>query len=322
MDMMIRAMTPAERMYSYTQSTQIMAQTGCIGHLRADMDTDGNGFFSSWDDHRGDLKTQAFKDEFDEIINALRFDDAFDGILKNRAGLSRYCNRHPEAGFSGNYCEEYGFRADTREFSYMLRLNPNRGDYNLYCYCYRRGWLDRHLADAERGIWFIDPHYKEKFRVADGDKVRIVTADGEVRDRTVRYIDDYHMELNSGFGDNLYHICEFAERFEESKCRDIIPLRASLPEQCYSMLADTGEIVVLKRGESGYFKTDIPFTSKEEAKELIETYNAKLGVGKAQAEAMRVGSMFGFHVAAADPKNYDENGQPVSARHRDRGDAR
>ena len=62
MDMTIRAMKPMERMYSYTQSTQIMAQTGCIGHLRADMDTDGNGFFSSWNDHRGDLKTQEFKE--------------------------------------------------------------------------------------------------------------------------------------------------------------------------------------------------------------------------------------------------------------------
>ena len=322
MDMTIRAMTPMERMYSYTQSTQIMAQTGCIGHLRADMDTDGNGFFSSWNDHRGDLKTQEFKDEFDQVINALRFDDAYDGILKNRSSLSRYCRQRSEASFNGNYCEEYGFRADTGDYAYMLRLNPNKGDYNLYCYCYKRDWLDRHLTEAERGVRFIDSHYKEKFRVADGDKVRIVTANGEFRDRTVRYIDDYHMELDSGFGDNLYHICEFAEHFEANKCQDIIPLRASLPEQCYSSLLDTGMIVILKRGETGYYRTDIPFTSKEEARKIVDEYNEKLGVSKAQAEAMRVGSMFGFHVPAADPKNYDENGQPRQLKHKDRGDAR
>ncbi len=32
----------------------------------------GKGFFSSWTDHRGDLKTQAFKNEFDEVLNAFR----------------------------------------------------------------------------------------------------------------------------------------------------------------------------------------------------------------------------------------------------------
>ena len=43
-----RAMIEAEDKYTFRQSTQISMQTGLIGHLRADMDTDGNGFFSSW----------------------------------------------------------------------------------------------------------------------------------------------------------------------------------------------------------------------------------------------------------------------------------
>ena len=62
MTLEIRPMTREEQKYSYTQSHQIAGQTGCIGHLWADMDTNGKGFFSSWDDHRGDLKTQEFKD--------------------------------------------------------------------------------------------------------------------------------------------------------------------------------------------------------------------------------------------------------------------
>ncbi len=60
-------MKPEERNYTYSQSQQISMQTGCIGHLRADMDSSGEGFFSSWDDFRKDLKTQEFKDEFDEV---------------------------------------------------------------------------------------------------------------------------------------------------------------------------------------------------------------------------------------------------------------
>lgn len=68
----IQILKPEERNYTYSQSQQISMQTGCIGHLRADMDTNGEGFFSSWDDFRKDLKTQVFKDEFDDVINELR----------------------------------------------------------------------------------------------------------------------------------------------------------------------------------------------------------------------------------------------------------
>lgn len=69
MDYVIKIMTPAERSYCYTGSQQLDKQAGCIGHLRGDMDRRGNGFFTSWEDHCGELKTQAFKDEFDDFIN-------------------------------------------------------------------------------------------------------------------------------------------------------------------------------------------------------------------------------------------------------------
>jgi hypothetical protein len=47
---MIEIMKEVERKYTYSQSQQIQMQTGLIGYLRADMDTDGNGFFSTWND--------------------------------------------------------------------------------------------------------------------------------------------------------------------------------------------------------------------------------------------------------------------------------
>lgn len=321
MKLEIRPMTRAEQKYSYTQSQQIAGQTGCIGHLRADMDTDGKGFFSSWDNHRGDLKTQAFKDEFDEVLNALRFDEQYGGILTNRSSLAEYCRKYPERVIAGDN-HSYGFRADTEQYSYMLRVNPHKGEYNLYCYCYRRDRLDDHMKRAEKGIRFITPDYKEKFRIPDGDKIRITTKSGETRERVARYIDDYHMELSGGYSNSLYHICEFAEQLEEHKCQGVIPLRSSLPEQCYGTLLDTGKIVIYKRGETGYYKTDIPYTTKEDARALVDEHNARGGVSKAQEAAMAAGSMFGFDVPAADPANYDENGQPIKPKHRDRGDAR
>lgn len=321
MKLELRPMTRSEQKYSYTQSQQIAGQTGCIGHLRADMDTDGNGFFSSWDNHRGDLKTQEFKDEFDEVLNALRFDEQYGGILKNRSALATYCNQHPESVIAGDQ-RSFGFRADTEQYSYLLRVNPHKGEYNLYCYCYRRDRLNDHMKRAERGIRFITPDYKEKFRIPDGDKIRITTKSGETRERVARYIDECHMELSGGYSSSLYHICEFAEQLEEHKCQGVIPLRSSLPEQCYGTLLDTGKIVIYKRGETGYYPTDIPYTSKEDARIIVDEQNTVGGVSKAQEAAMAAGSMFGFDVPAADPVNYDDNGQPIKPRYRDRGDAR
>ena len=307
-----RVLKPAERNYTYSQSQQISMQTGCIGHLRADMDSNGEGFFSSWDDFRKDLKTQEFKDEFDAVINELRKDG---GILRNRGALSKFCFSTPDSSFGNE--REYGVRVDTGKYAYLMRLNPYKGEYNLYCYCYVRDWLDKHLKQAERGIRFITPNYDEKFHIPDGDQIRITSSWGEKNDYTCRYIDDYHLEV----GRNLYHICELAERMEQNGAA-ITPLRSSLPEQCYSALLDTGAVVILKRGETGYYKTDIPFQDKESAKQLVAEYNTKLGVTKAQSEAMKAGSMFGFEVPGADPKNYDENGTPIKPKQKDRGDAR
>lgn len=220
-----RAMIEAEDKYTFRQSTQISMQTGLIGHLRADMDTDGNGFFSSWFDFREELKTDKFKAEFDDVINSLREEG---DILHNRRALAKYCYSTPQSKMQ----EEpgyYGVRVDTEKYAYLLRLNPDKGEYNLYCYCYRRDWLDQHLKDAEKGIRFIDSHYKELFRIPDGGKIKIRYSWNEERVRTCRYIDNYHVEI----GNNLYHICEFAELVEHGghTCE---PVRDNLPERCHS----------------------------------------------------------------------------------------
>ena len=46
MDYVIRIIIPAERNYCYTSSPQLDKLTGCIGHLRGDMDRSGKGFFT------------------------------------------------------------------------------------------------------------------------------------------------------------------------------------------------------------------------------------------------------------------------------------
>lgn len=203
----IQILKQNERNYTYSQSQQISMQTGLIGYLRADMDSNGEGFFSSWNDFRKDLKTQEFKDEFDNVINELRKDGSF---LRNRTTLSKYCYSHPNSSFEND--REYGVRVNTDSYAYLMRLNPYKGEYNLYCYCYKKDWLDGHLEKSQKGIRFIDSHYNELFKIPDGDKIIITLSNGERLERTCRYIDEYHTEV----GNNLYHICEFAERMEQN----------------------------------------------------------------------------------------------------------
>lgn len=197
----------------------------------------------------------------------------------------------------------------------ILRLNPQKGDYNLYCYCYRKDWFDRHLNNAEKGIRFIDPNYKELFRIEDGDRIRYFTNSGEPRHLICRYIDDYHFEATSDRGKNLYHICEFAEQYQNQGCHGIIPLRQSLPESCFSTLGATGELIVITKGEKGYSPTDV-YPQNTSPKEGAAALNAANGVTKAQEAAMVAGSMFGWETPAANPKNYDALGQPIKNQRR------
>ena len=312
MDLDMRALTEKEDKYTFSNSMQISMQCGLIGHLRADMDSDGNGFFSSWEDYRKELKTDEFKDEFDKVINSLREEG---DILYNRKSLAKYCYSSPQAKMN-NEQDYYGVRVDTKKYAYLCRLNPNKGEYNLYCYCYIKDWLDKHIRSAEKGIRFITPEYKEKFRISDGEKIRITFSDGEVKDRVCRYIDDSHVEV----GDDLYHICEFAERMEQCGAT-FIPLRSDLPEVCYSILPSTGDVIIIKHGESGYYRCEYSTEDKAFNREFANDRNANLGVSKAQVEAMLAGSMYGWDVPAADPKSYDENGTPLRNT-KDRGDAR
>lgn len=312
-EMTLRPMTAPERLYSYSQSQQLTSQTGCIGHLRAYFDRDGQ-FNTSWDDHGTNSKPELFEREFDDVINALRQDVQFEGILKDRRSLASYCRDYSESGFGNN--RDYGFRADTKYYSYLLRLNPSRGEYNIYCYCYVRQWLERHMQRAEKGIRFITPDYREKFRISDGEKVRMTDPSGERWEQTCRYIDETHLEV----GGNLYHICELAERIQRNGA-EIIPLRSDLPEKCFSLLESTGEMIIITKGENGYTPTGM-FPQNASPKEGVTAVNAANGVTRAQEAAMVAGSMFGWDTPAADPKNYDENGTPVRPKARERGASR
>lgn len=85
-----------------------------------------------------------------------------------------------------------------------------------------------------------------------------------------------------------------------------------LPKYCYGVNLSEKKVIILKKNESGYYLAEWgPFNTIEEAKSIADKYNERLGVTKAQASAMSVGSMFGWDVPGANPDNYDADGRPI-----------
>ena len=91
-----------------------------------------------------------------------------------------------------------------------------------------------------------------------------------------------------------------------------------LPPFCYALMPSNGELIKIERGCKGYEQTQYGATRDAETnRKLADNHNHEIGVTRAQEEAMLAGSLFGWHTKAADPRSYDENGQPQRPKKRD-----
>ena len=88
-------------------------------------------------------------------------------------------------------------------------------------------------------------------------------------------------------------------------------LAEGLPEMCFSTLKTTGDLICIKRDESGYYPSDWSTHDKERNAELANELNEQLGVTVEQRKAMEAGSMFGWDCPAADPKSYEQAEQRI-----------
>lgn len=85
-----------------------------------------------------------------------------------------------------------------------------------------------------------------------------------------------------------------------ARCRETAP--AGLPEMCATIMPNTLEPIVVKRGQSGHWPLPDGMT--------IERVNQVFKATPPQIAAMLVGSMFGWDVPGADPDRYDVQGRP------------
>lgn len=319
MDMTVRAVPPAERLYAYKQSTHIGAHSGAVGCLRGDMGEDGQEFHTDWENCCGHLWTSAFLVDREKVLDALRHDERYGCVFKNRDTLTAYCKAHPESDM-GHRDREYAFRLDTEQYTYFMRLCLDELEFDFELFPYRRDLFDLHVEQAEKGIRFICPDFKEKFTIPDGDRIRIITGSGDTRDRVARFVDEYHVELFTDYSSTLYLHHDFAEKAERTGSR-VIPLRSSLPDKCFSITSTADEIVIITKGET-YRRPAGVRAEGVTAREGATAANEAMGVTKAQEAAMLFGSIYGWDKPGADPKHYNEHGEPIRPKYRDRGDAR
>lgn len=111
--------------------------TGCVGHLRGDFGS-GKQFFTTWWPHQGDqLNTPAFKADIDRAVNWLR--EQPDSPLHDFDTMKRFCGRFERScAIKGAMLPSYAFMAKTKQYVYMIRCTPVKGDYQFYIYCYQR----------------------------------------------------------------------------------------------------------------------------------------------------------------------------------------
>lgn len=319
MELTIQPATPTEQLYAYKQSAQIAERCGNPGCLRGELDNTGTVFLNHWDTYVPSQNTPEFKAEFNTVLDMLRFDERYGQVLKNRTAMIACCLDYPQGPFDSGH--EYVFRADTQDYAYLIRCIPFGEDNHVYIYPYCRDLLNQHMKQAEKGVCFLTIEGREKFRVPDGESIQITTSGAGTRINTVRYVDASHFLIVTRYDSYLYHINEFPEWLERHDGK-VIPLRSTLPDKCYAVLPSGDEIIIVKKGESGYYHTDKYGHDRAEALAIVDECNESGGVSKAQAAAMLAGSMFGWEVPAADPKNYDKEGQIIKTKPHDRGDAR
>lgn len=172
----------------------------------------------------------------------------------------------------------------------------------------------------EEVLRFINTKGEPWFNLKSGDAMEIYGEKLEVWDHCiyceVQYIDSksFHMNESTSFYSGWTFFDYFAKWVKEENLK-IVVLRKKLPEFCYTVLNDRGQIAKLTKGKEGYEIVDL---GKEIAinlsYQLAFDLNNKLGVSMVQEIAMYYGAMFGWEKDGADPDFYEDTGMELYLR--------
>lgn len=107
----------------------------------------------------------------------------------------------------------------------------------------------------------------------------------------------------------LNHCDTLVEQYEQKT-----GLQFPIPSSAMAILPSNGDLVMIRRGMTGYFPSDWNAPGDRKRNEETAAFqNAQHELTKAQCAAMVCGSMFGWDVPGANPEMYDEDGHFISA---------
>ena len=162
--------------------------------------------------------------------------------------------------------------------------------------------------NTDKRIRFIDSQYRNLFSVPDGGNVVLTYADGEKRVKPCKYIDEYHFYL----GDNVLHICQFAEIMERNGTAYAPEIPPELPERCFTITPSSGELILIEKYKKGYGQCGFSTLNPERNRKEADRLNEGIGVTPQQEAAMLGGSLFGWSTPAAKIASYDVRGNPIA----------
>jgi hypothetical protein len=209
---------------------------------------------------------------------------------------------------------------------------------------------ERSGLEQEKMIFFTDSKDATLFAIPDGGYIKITYPLGSGRNTGLlqcRYVDENTVKIDGA----VCVMREFAEQMEalgaeytpelnpeqaalrlqrEGRLsrRPAVPnpflhyadnkqkfLKAmgfvALPDMCYSALPGSGELIIIKKGERGYFRCENSTVDAQYNREYADDVNFRLGVTKAQEAAMFHGALEGWDSRGANPLNYDKNGEAL-----------
>ena len=139
-DYKMRPITKEEKSATFQMKREAVETVGNIGYMKADIDIDGEGFYKDWYGLSKESNNQSFKDTFNEVLKSLRSDG---NMLESKGALAYFCYKEKPYKFKDR--NEYGVRVDAGDYSFLMRLNPNKGERDLFCNCFEKDKLDKYL---------------------------------------------------------------------------------------------------------------------------------------------------------------------------------
>lgn len=97
---------------------------------------------------------------------------------------------------------------------------------------------------------------------------------------------------------------------------DVLTNLQKLPEMCAKPHPYDGSVIIIRRGEMGYYPAPALLqygSSGLPTAERIAAFNEAHGATPRHVAAMEAGSMFGWEIPAADVDAYTDDGKPLPA---------